>query len=207
MMSASNPAPLPVSRKRRRSTDNVLNDISQRGISVQHVANDARQLNANDIGQLQHLFRSHRNRIGQLSFRHSLRPTASSQSSPSVNSVDDRNRSSAMSALLRHLPNIQIRDQRRDLQNSNNITERSSNRNASLSIPRVERSPQQTNGSNINPNWQYLRVGNTTLSELYRCAVASRNQQTSDASRQNDQVRLIRRIRRTRSSTNNQGGR
>lgn len=209
-MSSSNPASLPPSRKRRRSTDNVLNDISQRGIFVQHVANDARQLNANDIGQLQHLFRSHRNRFGQLAFRQSLRPTASSQSSPSANSLDDRNRSSAMSALLRHLPSIQIRDQRRNLQNnSNNNTDRSSstNRNASPSTPRVERSPQQTNGSNINPNWQYLRVGNTTLSELYRCAVASRNQQTSDASHQNDQVRLIRRIRRTRPSTNNQGGR
>lgn len=201
-MCASNPEPMVGSRKRRRSADEL---ITPRGISVQHVASDARQLNANDIGQLQQFFRSHRSRLGQLPFRHSLRPTSSAQSSPTANGADDRNRSSAMSALFRHLPNIRIRD----LQNNNDV-DRSSNRFASPSISRIERSsPQQTaNGSNINSlQLQFLRGGNTTLSELYRCAMASRNQQPSDASRPNDQVRLIRRVRRARPSTNTQGGR
>lgn len=199
---------MPASRKRRRSTDKLLNEFTQRGISVQHVASDARQLNANDIGQLQHLFqRSHRNRLGQLAFRHTVRltPTTSQSSSPNTNAPDERNRSSAMSVLLRHLPSLRVRD----LQN--NDTDRLSNRIFSANIPRIERPSQQTNGSNINSNWPFLRVGNSTLNELYRCAVASRNQQqqTSDASRQSDQVRLIRRIRRARPSTNSntQGGR
>lgn len=201
-MSVSNPEPMVTSRKRRRSTEEV---VTPRGISVQHVANDARQLNANDIGQLQHLFRSHRSRLSQLPFRHSVRSTASAQSAPNVNAADDRNRSSAMSALLRHLPNIRIRD----LQNNNDV-DRSSNRFVPASSSRTERSsPQQTaNGSNINSfQLQFLRAGNTTLGELYRCAMASRSQQPTDASRQNDQVRLIRRVRRARPSTNNQGGR
>lgn len=203
----TNSVPISGSRKRRRSTDKLLNEIAQRGISVQHVANDARQLNANDIGQLQHLFRANRNRIGNLSFR----PTMST-SSASSNASD--NRSATMSAVLRLFPNIRVRN---TATNDGNRT----GRNASASsIPRVERPvqprstqprpAQQTPGSNISPNWQFL-VGNTTLSELYRCAMASRNQQqTSDASRQNDQVRLIRRIRRARpstNSTNSQGGR
>lgn len=200
-MSASSSVPVPASRKRRRSTDKLLDEFSSRGISVQHITGDARQLNANDIGQLQHLLRSHRSRIGQLAFRQSQRSVAGSQPTSNANVSDDRNRSSAMSALLRHLPNFRIRD----LQNSD--TDRPSNRIVSPNISRVERPPQQTNASSINPNWQFLRVGNTTLSELYRCAVASRNQQASDASRQNDQVRLIRRLRRARPSTNTQGGR
>lgn len=184
-----NCVPVVGSRKRRRSTDKMLNEIAQRGISVQHVANDARQLNANDIGQLQHLIRSNRNRIDNLSFRETTRPTVTT--SPANSNASD-NRSSAMSAVLRLFPNIRVR----------NANERLLNRNATPSIPRVERPTHQTPGSSINPNWQFL-VGNTTLSELYRCAMASRNQQQiSDASRQSDQVRLIRRIRRARPSTN-----
>lgn len=192
-MSTSNSIPaLPhVSRKRPRSTDNVLNEIAQRGISVQHVGSDARQLNASDLGQFQHLFRSSRSRLGDLSFRHSLR--SSIPSSPVIPNASDRNHSSPMSTLFRHVPSVRIQP---------NDTDRA-NRNATPNVSRTAVSPQQTNG----PNWQFLRFGNTTLSELYRCAVASRGQHASDASRQNDQVRIMRRIRRTRSNGNNQDGR
>lgn len=197
-ISATSAAPVTVSRKRRRSADNLPNEqTSPRGISVQHVASDARQLSANDLGQFQHLFRSSRNRIGD-AFQNTLR-SAMSMSSATSNSTDDRNRSTAMSALLRHLPSIRIGDIQA------NATDRS-NRNITSNMSRVERSTQQTNGANMNPNWQYLRFGNATLSELYRCAIASRGQQASDASRQNDQVRLFRRIRRN-NRPNNQGGR
>lgn len=194
MSTANATVPVSNSRKRRRSTEKLLNEIAQRGISVQHVANDARQLNANDIGRLQHLFRSNRNRIGNLPFRESSQPTSSTFSS-SANVPE--NRSSAMSAVLRLFsPSIRIRN---SLSNANSRN----NRNTSSNIPHVERTTPHAPGSNLSANWQFL-VGNTTLSELYRCAMASRNQQpTSNASRQNEQIRLIRRIRRARPSANN----
>lgn len=201
MSPATAPIPITNSRKRRRSTDKVLNEIAQRGISVQHVANDARQLNANDIGQLQNLIRSNRNRIGHLSFRESIRSTRSTGSTSSNNAIVPESRSSAMSTVFRLFsPGVRVfsPSSRNSQLNANDRT------NRSPSIPQNERFVQQSRNinSNSNPNWQFL-VGNTTLSELYRCAMASRNQRTtSDASHQNDQIRLIRRIRR-RQSTNN----
>lgn len=166
---------------------------------MQHVGNDARQLSANDFSQFQHLFRSTRSRFSESALRQTLRSTTQASSTPS-NITENRNRSSAMSAILRNMPNIR---------HQNNDTNRS-NRNSLPNIPRFERAspPSMTNGSNLNQNWQFLRVGNTAFSDLYRCAVASRNQQSSDASRQSDEIRLLRRIRRCwAGNTNNQGGR
>ncbi|XP_031626741.1 serine/threonine-protein kinase 40-like [Contarinia nasturtii] len=201
-MTTSNPPSIPVSRKRRRSSDKLLNDISQRGISVQHVASDARHLNANDITRLQHLFRSNRNIPTRLS------AATITSSSTASNTTSDQNRSPSI-AMLRRL---------RDVQNNNNNINRS-NRTIPQNVSRIIERPlslqqqQQTNASNT--SWQFLRIGNPTLGELYRCAVASsqsRNQQTSGVNRQNDQVRLIRRIRRawstnTNNQTNGHGGR
>lgn len=199
-MSTATPIPISGARKRRRSTEKLLNEIAQRGISVQHVANDARQLNANDIGPLQHLFRSARNRIGCLTFRDRLRP-GMNLSSPNSTAIDgDQLRSLAMSAVLR------LSNPAREVQ-TNNADRSNQNASSRISrVSRVERPIQQAPASNLNPHWQFLRVGNTSLSELYRCALASRGQQTTDASR-HDQVRLIRRIRRARSSANTESGR
>lgn len=196
-MSTATPIPISGARKRRRSTEKLLNEIAQRGISVQHVANDARQLNANDIGQLQHLFRSSRNRIGCLSFRDRMRPAMNLSSPNSATFDEDHLRSLAMSAVLR------LSNPARVVQTNN--ADRS-NPNASSRISRVDRPIQQATVSNLSPNWQFLRVGNSSLGELYRCALTTRGQQTSDASR-HDQVRLIRRIRRARSSANTESGR
>lgn len=192
----TNPVPAPGSRKRRRSTEKLLNDFTQRGISVQHVGSDARQLNANDIGQLQHLFRSNRNRIGNLSFRETIRPANGS----SAGSNAHENNTSAMSTVLRLFPNIRLRNghsSATDRLNRNGVT--------SNGIPfSVERNGQQLPNSNL----QLLRFGNTTLNDLFRCAITSnRNQQASAVNRLQDHIRLIRRIRRTRLSTNNQGSR
>lgn len=196
MSSNSAPAPPSLSRKRPRSTDTLLSEIAQRGISVQHVASDARQLNASDLGQFQHLFRSSRQRLGDLSLRQSLR--TSIPRSPIIQNGTDRNQSSPLSAFFRNLPTVRIQTN-----DASGI-----NRNLSQNPTRLDASQQQTNGStNMAPNWQFIRFNNTTLSELYRCAVASRGQQSTDASRQSDQARIMRRLRRSRSTTNNQSGR
>lgn len=196
-------APLSGSRKRRRSTEKLLNEIAQRGISVQHVSSDARQLNANDFGQLQHLLRPNRIRVGgfQQLFPNSMRSTMSSSNSNS-NSTTNRNQthSPGISDFIRHF-------RIRDIQH--NDSERS-NRNSSPNVMRIERPTQQTIGSNMNmsPGWQYQTSAiRTTLSDLYRCAVTARGQQITETSRHNDQLRLIRRIRRARSSTNNPSNR
>lgn len=197
--SASTPASAPTSgsRKRRRSTEKLLNEISHRGISVQHVANDARQLNSNDIGQLQHLFRN-RNRFGGFQqifpMRSAMSTSSINSNSTTANQTVNRNRSPGISDFIRYF-------RIRDIQTSD------SNRNLSASIARSERSAHPTNGLNMIPDWQFPSVNRTTLSDLYRCAVTSRGQQASEASRQNDQLRLIRRIRRARSSTNNHSSR
>lgn len=193
--------PLPGSRKRRRSTEKLLNEIAQRGISVQHVSSDARQLNATDIGQLQHLLRPNRIRVGgfQQLFPNSIRSAMSSSSSNS-NSPTNRSHPPGISDFIRHF-------RIRDIQH--NDSERS-NRNSSPNVMRIERPTQQTIGSNMNmsPGWQYQTSAiRTTLSDLYRCAVTARSQQITETSRHNDQLRLIRRIRRARSSTNNPSNR
>lgn len=191
MSSKAETVPASVPRKRRRSTEkSLLNNIAQRGISVQHVANDARQLSSDDIGQLQHLFRSNRNRIDSLGFSETVRPTPPSVFSPGSNR-------SAMSSVLRLFSN------RNNPSNTSNGERRIASSNPMS--PRMARLAQDT--STMSPNWRFLRLGNTMLNDLFRCAVVDRNPNASNASRQNEQMRLIRRIRRAQPSTPNQGGR
>lgn len=191
MSSKSDPIPASVSRKRRRSGEKLLNNTSQRGISVQHVANDARQLNSDDINQLQHLFRSNRNRFDSAGFSETVRPTP-----PSAFSSGSNHRS-AMSSVLRLFSN------RNNQLNASN----GESRNASSNTfpPRMARLAQDLSTSN--PNWRFLRFGNSMLNDLFRCAVVGRNPNASNVSRQNEQMRMIRRIRRAQPSTTNQGGR
>lgn len=188
MSSKPDKVPASVPRKRRRSGEKLLNNISQRGISVQHVENDARQLNSDDIGQLQHLFRS--NRLDGLAFSETVRPTPPSVFSPGSNR-------SAMSSVLR------LFSSRNNPSNVSNGERRVASSNPMS--PRMARLAQDTSATN--PNWRFLRLGNTMLNDLFRCAVIDRNSNASNASRQNEQMRLIRRIRRSQPSTNNHGGR
>lgn len=191
MSSQPDPAPATVSRKRRRSSETLLNNIAQRGISVQHLGSDARQLNSDDISQLQQLFRSNRNRYDGAGFSETVRPTPPSVFSPG----SIRNRS-AMSSVLR------LFSSRNNAQsNASNGERRNASPNAS---PRVARQTQDMSTSN--PNWRFLRFGNSMLNDLFRCAVVGRNPNASNASR-SEQVRLIRRIQRAQPGTTNQGDR
>lgn len=194
MSSKSNVAPASVSRKRRRSSEKLLNNIAQRGTcSVQHVPNDARQLNSDDISQLQHLFRSNRNRYDNVGFSETVRPTP-----PSVFSTNGSNHRSsndfhrsAMSSVLRLFSN------RNNQLNASNGESRTVSSNAFP--PRMARAAQDMSTSN--PNWRFLRFGNSMLNDLFRCAVVGRNPNASNISRQNEQMRMIRRIRRAQPTT------
>lgn len=187
----------PISRKRRRSGEKLLlNNISQRGISVQHVGSDARQLNSDDISQLQHLFRSNRNRYAGAGFSETVRPTPSSVFSSSGSS---QNRS-AMSSVLR-LFSTRNNNQSNASNGGGSRTTASSN----TSLPRIARSTQDMSASN--PNWRFLRFGNSMLNDLFRCATVGRNPNASNVNRQNEQMRMIRRIRRAQPGATNQSDR
>lgn len=171
---------------------------------MQHVVRDARQLNANDIGQLRHLLPigiriADPNRSRSMTMEAAINPTTStSRNSSTTSSVTDQNRISSLwsttSSLLRSLPNnlriqpIQGQQFRRGVSMSDN------NNNSDSTL-------QQTIGSNSNANAQYFRMNN-----LFRC-VTSRSQQT-DSNRQEARLRhLIRRSRRTLASSNTQNER
>lgn len=187
MSSKPDPAPAPVLRKRRRSSEKLLNNFAHR---VQHVGSDARQLNSDDISQLQHLFRTNRNRYDSAGFSETVRPTPPSVFSPPGS---NQNRS-AMSSVLRLFSNQNL--------NQSNVSSNAESRNAaSHTSPRIARLTQDLSASN--PNWRFLRFGNSMLSDLFRCAVVGRNPNASNASRQNEQMRLIRRIRRAQPGTTN----
>lgn len=190
---APSPAPASVPRKRRRSSETLLNNIAQRGISVQNVGSDARQLNSDDISQLQHLFRSNRNRFDGAGFSETVRPTP-----PSVFSSRTIQNRSAMSSVLRLFSTRN---------NSNQATaSNGESRNVSSNTsPRLARLTQEMSTSN--PNWRFLRYGNSMLNDLFRCAVVGRNPNASNASRQSEQMRLIRRIQRAQPGTANQSDR
>lgn len=192
MSSNPDPAPASVSRKRRRSSETLLNNFAQRGISVQHVGSDARQLNSDDISQLQHLFRSNRNRYDGAGFSETVRPTP-----PSVFSSGSIRNRSAMSSVLRLFST-----RNNNQSNASNGESRNASPNTS---PRVARLTQDMSASN--PNWRFLRFGNSMLNDLFRCAVVGRNPNASNVSRQNEQMRLIRRIQRAQPGTTNQGDR
>lgn len=193
MSSKPDPIPAPISRKRRKSNEKLLNNFAQRGISVQHVKSDARQLNSDDISQLQHLFRSNRNRFDNAGFSETVRPTP-----PSVFSSNSIQNRSAMSSVLRLFST-------RNINQSNMSNGESRNTPTSNPSSRIARLTQDLSTSN--PNWRFLRFGNSMLNDLFRCAVVGRNPNASIVSRQNEQMRMIRRIRRAQPGTTNQGDR
>lgn len=185
-MSAPNPIPTSGPRKRRRSTDNLLNDFAQRGISVQQVSSDARQLNATE---LQHIFRSNRSRISTL-FAGTTR-TGIWSTSPSNHIDVNNNRNRLTLPLLRHFPMFQSRGLL-----LNNIANQVTAGNDS-------RSPSPARQATIRTNAQsYARAGDSSLRAIFQRTLAA--QQMSDANRQNN---LFRRIRRSRQSSNHPNSR
>lgn len=192
MSSKSDAMPASVSRKRRRSTSEKLsNNISPRGITVEHVPNDARQLNLDNIGQLQQLFISNRNRLNSLGLNETVRPTTPSLYAPGVN------RFSATSASA-----FRLFSNRNGASNASN-----GGRNAPSNTfpPRVARLAPGMSTSNT--NWRFLRLGNSMLNDLFRGTVVGSNPNTSTANRLSEQMRLIRRLRRAQPSTTNPSGR
>lgn len=186
----ADPLPVPVSRKRRRSSDKLLNNLSQRGITVEHVGSDARQVS---FDQLQQLFRSNRNRLNNLALSETVRSTTPSlySYSPGANHL------ATSPATLRHFSN------RNNQWNVSNGDRQTVSSNAFS--PRISR---QGNGTSpLHPNWRFLRLGNTMLNDLFRNSVIGSNLNASTPNRQNEQMRMIRRIRRTQPSAPNQNGR
>lgn len=168
---------------------------------------DARQLNASDIGQLRHLlpngirFADLSNRSRTMTMEAAINRSTSTLRNTSNNSpVTDQNRISlwpSNSSLLRSLPNnlrIQpIQGQQYSFRRGISIRDNNNNN--------LDNTLQQIIGSNSNPNAQYFRMNN-----LIRC-VTSRSQQT-DSNRQEARLRhLIRRSRRTLTSSNTQNER
>lgn len=186
--------PTPISRKRRRSSEKRSSYVSPRGITVEHVANDARQLTIDNIGQLQQLFRSNRNRLNGLTLSDTVRSTTPSLYSPGAAA----NHLATSSTALRLFPN------RNNQLNASNIGRRTTLSNSLP--PRVPRLTNET--STLHPNWRFLRLGNSMLNDLFRSTVIGPNPQASpNADGQSEQMRLIRRIRRAQSGTPNQSGR
>lgn len=181
----ADPVPTPVARKRRRSSEKLLTNLSQRGIPVEHVGSDARQVS---FDQLQQLFRSNRNRLNSLALNETVRSTT-----PSLYSYSSgANHLTTSPATLRHFSNRNIQV------NQPNGDRRAVSSNA-FSPRRLE------NG--MSPNWRFLRLGNSMLNDLFRGSVIGPNPNASTPNRPNEPMRLIRRIRRAQSSTPNQNGR